>query len=127
VSQVETLLNRLSTSQFHSASSDVKVTINLFFCFAISGPAKKRKVGSECPVVKGNWSLAYFIIENMFVCVTCNETIVMCKEYNIHRHYEMKHASNYKRFTGILPLRPDRLWGPPSLLYNGYRGLFPRG
>jgi hypothetical protein len=20
------------------------------------------------------------------------------------------------------PRRPDRLWGPPSLLYNGYRG-----
>jgi hypothetical protein len=25
------------------------------------------------------------------------------------------------------PLRQDRLWGPPSLLYNGYRGSFPRG
>jgi hypothetical protein len=24
-------------------------------------------------------------------------------------------------------LRPDRLWGPPSLLPNGYRGSFPRG
>jgi hypothetical protein len=24
-------------------------------------------------------------------------------------------------------LRPDRLWGPPSLLYIGYSGLFPRG
>jgi hypothetical protein len=23
------------------------------------------------------------------------------------------------------PPRPERLWGPPSLLYNGYQGLFP--
>jgi hypothetical protein len=24
-------------------------------------------------------------------------------------------------------LHPDNLWGPPSPLYNGYWGLFPRG
>jgi hypothetical protein len=24
------------------------------------------------------------------------------------------------------PFRPDRLLGPPNLLSNGYRGLFPR-
>jgi hypothetical protein len=25
------------------------------------------------------------------------------------------------------PCRPDRLWGLPNLLRNGYRGPFPRG
>jgi hypothetical protein len=29
-----------------------------------------------------------------------------------------------KRYS---PQRPDRLWGPPILLYNGYQGLFPWG
>jgi hypothetical protein len=27
----------------------------------------------------------------------------------------------------LLPLCPDRFWGPPSFLYNGYRGPFPGG
>jgi hypothetical protein len=25
------------------------------------------------------------------------------------------------------PNRPDRIWGPPNFLSNGYQGLFPRG
>jgi hypothetical protein len=31
------------------------------------------------------------------------------------------------RSSILYPLRPDRLWGPPSLLYDGYRGSFPGG
>jgi hypothetical protein len=25
------------------------------------------------------------------------------------------------------PHHPDRLWGPPNLIFNGYQGLFPPG
>jgi hypothetical protein len=28
---------------------------------------------------------------------------------------------------GLDDLSIGRIWGPPSLLYNGYRGSFPRG
>jgi hypothetical protein len=38
----------------------------------------------------------------------------------------LEFESRLSRFL-FSPCRPDRLWGPPSLLYNGYRGLFPRG
>jgi hypothetical protein len=27
----------------------------------------------------------------------------------------------------LTPFRPDRPWGPPNLLSNGYQGLFPWG
>jgi hypothetical protein len=40
------------------------------------------------------------------------------------RAIEVRSPAETKDFSP-LPLCPDRLWGPPSLLYNGYRESFP--
>jgi hypothetical protein len=42
------------------------------------------------------------------------------------RAIEVRSPAEAKGFF-LYPLCPDRLWGPPSLLYNGYRDPFPRG
>jgi hypothetical protein len=31
------------------------------------------------------------------------------------------------KWVFLYPYHPDQLWAPPSLLYSGYYGLFPRG
>jgi hypothetical protein len=36
-------------------------------------------------------------------------------------------TKNKIKITHRTLCRPGRLWGPPNLLYNGYRELFPGG
>jgi hypothetical protein len=41
--------------------------------------------------------------------------------------YELDDRGSRSRRFFSKPLHPDRLWGPSSLLYNGFWGSFPRG
>ena len=56
--------------------------------------AKKRKVGSECRAFNKDWMPKYFFTEvgKKAVCLLCSESVAVLKEYNISRHYAMKHA-----------------------------------
>ncbi|KFM72946.1 General transcription factor II-I repeat domain-containing protein 2, partial [Stegodyphus mimosarum] len=65
---------------------------------------KKRKIDSECRKFKDQWNIQYFVIEssNKALCLICNESIAVLKEYNIKRHYETKHFQNYSKYTGSL-------------------------
>ncbi|UYV79717.1 K02A2.6-like [Cordylochernes scorpioides] len=65
---------------------------------------KKRKIDSECRKFKDQWNIQYFVIEssNKALCLICNESIAVLKEYNMKRHYETKHSQNYSKYTGIV-------------------------
>ncbi|XP_067947134.1 general transcription factor II-I repeat domain-containing protein 2-like [Watersipora subatra] len=60
----------------------------------MSGP-KKRKVDRECRVFKKEWTTKYFFTEHRSsaVCLICQETVAVFKEYNISRHFTTKHAN----------------------------------
>nr|KAF6369027.1 hypothetical protein mMyoMyo1_010433 [Myotis myotis] len=60
----------------------------------MSGP-KKRKVDSECRVFKREWTTKYFFAEvrSMPVCLICQETLAVFKEYNLSCHIATKHGN----------------------------------
>ncbi|XP_053177223.1 SCAN domain-containing protein 3-like [Scomber japonicus] len=60
----------------------------------------KRKVDNENRIFNHEWTENYAFILPSFVnakptCLICNEGVSVCKEYNIKRHHETKHA-NFK-------------------------------
>ncbi|XP_049328031.1 SCAN domain-containing protein 3-like [Astyanax mexicanus] len=60
----------------------------------------KRKVESENRIFNEEWTEKYAFILPSFLnakptCLICNEGVSACKEYNIRRHHETKHA-NFK-------------------------------
>jgi len=62
----------------------------------------KRKIEGENRVFKEEWTDNYAFILPGFIhakpsCLICNEGVSICKEYNIRRHHDTKHA-NFKMF-----------------------------
>ena len=60
-----------------------------------SKETRKRKVEEEMRKFNEKWTSEYFFIENADsrpLCLICNKTVNVNKEYNIKRHYDSKHA-----------------------------------
>ncbi|KAK2847511.1 hypothetical protein Q5P01_010510 [Channa striata] len=66
---------------------------------------KKRKVDSEGRRFQERREVQYFFTENRgnCVCLICQETIALFKDFNIKRHYQTKHANTYDKLTGSDP------------------------
>ena len=62
---------------------------------------KRRKIASECRNFQTRWTNEYFFIENKgkCVCLICNESVAVIKEYNVRRHHETKHQT-FTSYTG---------------------------
>ena len=53
-------------------------------------------------------SVIYFIFqEDRPICLICSQSVAVIKEHNIKRHYMLKHADKYDKFT--LNLRKEKV------------------
>lgn len=62
----------------------------------------KRKIDSECRVFNPQWTHDYFFVQlkEKAVCLVCQETVAVFKEYNLRRHYESRHKDKYASLHG---------------------------
>ena len=84
--------------------------------------AKKSKVDSEGH--RFQWKLEYFFTEirNNCVCLICQETVAVFKEFNIKRHYQTKHG-NYGNLTGK---ERSEKWKQLEAVLTTQQGFFTR-
>ena len=62
---------------------------------------KRRKVYDESRTFQSAWTENYFFVEHYSkpVCLICQTSIAVMKEFNVKRHYETYH-SKYKEYVG---------------------------
>jgi hypothetical protein len=58
----------------------------------------KKKVDAENHQFQDNWTEDYYFILNkgLPVCLLCNESVSVNKEYNLKRHFTSSHADHQK-------------------------------
>ncbi|KAL3881241.1 hypothetical protein ACJMK2_027697 [Sinanodonta woodiana] len=66
-----------------------------------AGP-KKRRVTEELRSFQDKWTMNYFFVEfkTKPICLICNNSVSVMKEYNIKQHYEAKHANKFDKYKG---------------------------
>uniref|UniRef100_A0A8C5R3N4 SPIN-DOC-like zinc-finger domain-containing protein n=1 Tax=Leptobrachium leishanense TaxID=445787 RepID=A0A8C5R3N4_9ANUR len=65
---------------------------------------KQRKVDGENRSFNPRWEVDYYFIRNRDKpqCLVCSQTLAVCKEYNVKRHYYSQHEKIYGQYTGEL-------------------------
>ncbi|KAH1184573.1 hypothetical protein KIL84_012514 [Mauremys mutica] len=67
----------------------------------------------ECCVFQGKWTNQFFFVphQDKSVCLICKETAAVWKDYNIKRHYNMKHRESMINTKVHTEMQRSHLWG----------------
>lgn len=73
------------------------------FDMSLSKFGKRRKVDDECRVFNAQWTSDYFFVQSngKALCLVCQETVSVLKEYNIRRHYDTNHREKMHGMQGL--------------------------
>ena len=63
---------------------------------------KRRKLDDEGRAFNNEWCTKYFVVQydQGVVCLLCQNTIAVMKEYNVRRHYMTQHSSQLHGIVG---------------------------
>lgn len=73
-------------------------------CAMAASTSRKRKVTDEGRLFQEKWTNLYLFVcvGEKPICLVCNESVAVAKEYNIKRHYDSKHSSKFAHLEGQL-------------------------
>jgi hypothetical protein len=116
------LISRLVSQRYISFLSLICALFFLLASFCLVFPPKYWKhffspVSATCP--------AYLVVLDIIIIIIFSKGAGIATGYGLNNRGGRVPVQVGSRIF-ISPHRPDRFWGPLSLLYNGYRGLFPR-